>query len=421
MSVASFEITLIESLSFDKLISNIGFGKYQTYLMIALSPVSIADGTEAFVLSLLLPIFEKNWEASEFELSLIGTMVFFGYLIGSFLAGPIADIYGRRTPLIISTGVWTIFAVLSAFSQNVYDFMIYRFIFGIVVGFVWPIAFSLLTEYCPIDKRGKYLNIFQLVYPVGQIVAVWIAYFTLDTLTSGNWRGMLGFSSLPAFMSFVCCLFFVDESARFELQNGFMENPVKILKKMSKFNGKLENFINQEKIEALKTWSKRFIEDEEKERWITEEKKMMMEMKEGWMREEEEKGKDDEKEKRIKIIGEQSDRRAELWVRNFYKDSSEKIGELFKNGHAKTTIIIWMSWFTNTFIYYGLSIVVPLTLVKLQEDQAEKVIASKCFFILFFCSFHLYFCFRCIDSEKRIKLLNSNNVKKKNEIYINKI
>ena len=384
----------------------------------ALSPVSIADGTEAFVLSLLLPIFEKNWMASEFELSLIGTLVFFGYLIGSFLAGPLADRYGRRTPLILSTGVWTIFAVLSAFSQNVYDFMVYRFIFGIVVGFVWPIAFSLLTEYCPIDKRGKYLNIFQLVYPVGQILAVWIAYFTLETLTKGNWRGMLGFSSLPAFISFICCLFFVDESARFELQNGSIENPVKTLKKMAIYNGKSENFINQEKIKALQKWSQQFIDEENGKRKRQEEERYIREEEKRWKREEEaeEKDKDkgreeeqsrrDEKERRKESgrrreeerkkkeeeIGrrqedgrsgeEEGERREEksvirfgLWARDFYKNSMEKISELFTNGHAKTTIIIWMSWFTNTFIYYGLSIAVPLTLVKLQESQAEKVIA----------------------------------------------
>ena len=190
----TLEISFVKSdLSFDDVMMDIGFQKYQLYLLLILSPIAIADGTEALVLSMLIPIFENEWNATEFQLSLLGSLVFFGYLIGSLIAGPIADKYGRKKPLIISTFIWTIFAFLSALAANIYDFMFYRFIFGIVVGFIWPVGFSLLTEYCPVDKRGKYLNTFQLFYPIGEILAVFLAMLTLTNLKSGNWRILLGF------------------------------------------------------------------------------------------------------------------------------------------------------------------------------------------------------------------------------------
>ena len=333
---APVEISLTKSsYSFDDVMMEIGFNKYQFFLLLILSPIALADGTEALVLAILVPIFQNEWNATEFELSLLGTLVFFGYLLGSLIAGPIADKYGRKKPLIVSTLIWTIFAFLSAFASNMYDFMFYRFIFGIVVGFIWPVGFSLLTEYCPIDKRGKYLNIFQLFYPIGEILAVILAMISLNNLQSGNWRILLGFSSVPALISLIFCYYFVDESARFELQNGKYEEGFRTINKIAEINLKVRNYLTQEKKDMLINWASDFIE-------------FSPEIKP--------RGND------LKTI-----------IKAFFENSVSKISELFKNDLKTTTLIIWYSWLANVFVYYGVTFAIPLTVVSLKLESKQEI------------------------------------------------
>lgn len=332
----SLEISFFnKQLSFDEIMNELGFHKYQIILVLVLSPIALADGTEALVLSLLLPIFQNEWNATELQLSLLGTLVFLGYLIGSLIAGPIADKYGRKKPLIISTLIWTIFGILSALAFNIYDFMIYRFIFGIVVGFIWPVGFSLLTEYCPVDKRGKYLNIFQIFYPLGETLAVILAFLTLTNLKSGNWRILLGFSSIPALISFLFCWLYVDESARFELQTGVYDNAFNTINKIARINKNFANYLDEDKKEGLIQWSTDFIE-------------FSPEIK--------------PKNKRSLSI-----------LMNFLENSYSKITELFRHDLYWTTLIIWYSWFANVFVYYGVTFAIPLTLVALRNNSSNNI------------------------------------------------
>ena len=308
---------------------------------------------------MLIPIFQNEWNATEFELSLLGTLVFFGYLIGALIAGPIADKYGRKKPLVYSTLIWTIFAILSAFAANIYDFMLYRFIFGIVVGFIWPIGFSLLTEYCPIDKRGKYLNIFQLFYPIGETLAVVLAMMTLTNLQSGNWRILLGFSSIPAIISYLFCYYYIDESARFELQVGNYENAFKTINKIARINKNTSNYLDEEKKRLLTVWGESFSEFSPE----------------------------------IKI---KSSNLIEK-IKNFFTNSYNKISELLKNDLKTTTLIIWYSWFANMFVYYGIVFATPITIVQLREaNQSEDVSSEDDFAALIYSNFgEIFSCVAC--------------------------
>lgn len=334
-SIKNLEISFQKkNLSFDDVITDIGFNKYQICLLLIMSPIAIADGTEALVLSILLPIFQNEWKATELELSILGTLVFLGYFIGSFIAGPIADKYGRKNPLIFSTFAWTVFAFLSAIASNIYYFMFYRFIFGIVVGFIWPVGFSLLTEYCPIDKRGKFLNVFQIFYPIGEIIAVFLAMLSLNNLHSGNWRVLLGFSAVPALISFVFCCVYVDESARFALQMGNHEDSFRIINKIGKINKNINNYLDEEKKQLLIIWMNDFSECSPE------------------------------------IITKSNDSPSKF--KYFFQNYYQKISELFKNDMHMTTLIIWFSWISNIFVYYGVSYAIPLTLANMKEDKDNK-------------------------------------------------
>ena len=73
---------------------------------------------------------------------------------------------------------------------------------------------------------------------LGLLYGVLIAYYTLTSLTSGNWRLMIILSAIPGFAAWVVGLMFIDESARFAIVTGHYELAFEILNKMNKYNGR---------------------------------------------------------------------------------------------------------------------------------------------------------------------------------------
>jgi MFS family permease len=101
-------------------------------------------------LSLVFPILEKKWAITGFEESLLGSLVFTGYMIGSLFSGKASDIYGRRKPLLISSILMFAVALYCGFSFDFWFFMIFRILFGMIVGFCVPISFTMLAECSPV-------------------------------------------------------------------------------------------------------------------------------------------------------------------------------------------------------------------------------------------------------------------------------
>ncbi|KAF4697434.1 hypothetical protein FOZ60_007520 [Perkinsus olseni] len=75
-----------------------------------------------------------------------------GVLLGSLIAGHIADGVGRRPAILISYIVMVLAGVLSAFVGTVNGLMITRIFVGLSYGVVTPSTLALLLECTPIEQ-----------------------------------------------------------------------------------------------------------------------------------------------------------------------------------------------------------------------------------------------------------------------------
>ena len=64
-----------------------------------------------------------------------------------------------------------------------------------------------------------------------------MSYFTLESLSHGNWRLLIIFTGFPGVVAWLMGVFFLDESARFDLLDGKYDNSFVIISKMNKANG----------------------------------------------------------------------------------------------------------------------------------------------------------------------------------------
>jgi len=303
------------STSFDTILSRVGFGKYHYKLFLILGLLGMADGSESMVISFIVPVFQKQYKPTFNLESFLGTSVYVGYFIGSLLSGYFSDKYGRRRPVVYSNFFMIILGVLSAFPPNIEVFILLRGLFGIIVGFFSPLAYTIMAEITPLKYRGKYMVLLGVFYTLGEIISCLIAIFTLEKLDSGNWHALLAWSTFPALLAWISSLLLLDESARHEMMIGNHSNGIKILNKMYRENqGTTGNVMSSEEEEQL--------------------------------------------------ISSHKTEAAEL-----LHEEEVPVKELFKGSNKKITPFVWFNWFANSLTFFGLTYLLPTTLSKLHEEQ----------------------------------------------------
>lgn len=337
-------ISLHGGISFDSIIDRIGFGKYHIKLFFILGLLGMADGSEALVISFIVPVFKDYFNPS-FDLeAILGTVIYAGYFVGSLLSGYFSDKYGRRRPVIYSNILMVIIGVISAFPPSVVTFVVLRGLFGIIVGFFSPLAYTILAEITPLKYRGKYMILISIFYTFGELISCGIAMLTLNNLTTGNWHALLAWSTLPAFIAWVFSLIFLDESPRHEMMIGNYENGIKVLNKMYNVNkGTTSNPVN-------------VMTPEEEQKLINVYKNKVA-------------------KKPMPETVKESDRLLST------------VKELFKGNNKRITPFIWLNWFAQTLTYYGITYILPTTLSNLNlSDGTDGNDVSS---VIYSCLFEL--------------------------------
>jgi len=241
-------------MSFDEILSKIGFGSYQIKCYLFIGLILIFDGAEAIVLSLVQNILRTEWNLTSNQVSFLATAVFSGFLLGSLLAGKISDRYGRRKPLLYFVPLLYLIGMLSAFANSYETLILIRAAYGCLIGIQFPICFTYLTEITPKESRGKYLILAGGFFTLGELLTCGSAFFTLDGVSSGNWRLLIIIVAQPALLCWLG-LFYLYESPRYlmtvkkDFDKGF-----DILMKIADENKK-NDILNTEDRERLQRWS----------------------------------------------------------------------------------------------------------------------------------------------------------------------
>lgn len=92
-----------------------------------------------------------------------------GWATGGLFFGVMGDRWGRARTMLLTILVYSVFTGLTALSQGLADFMIYRFITGMGVGGEFAAGVSLLAEVMPSRARPYALGMLQALSAVGNI------------------------------------------------------------------------------------------------------------------------------------------------------------------------------------------------------------------------------------------------------------
>jgi sugar porter (SP) family MFS transporter len=163
-----------------------------------------------------------------------------GCAVGAFLAGRLADKYGRRTILIIAAVFFIVSAWGSGIAHSSLAFIIYRIIGGFAVGAASVMTPAYISEIAPARYRGALATIQQIAIISGLFIA-FISNYLLAKHAGGStadfwfgfsaWRWMFWIELFPAVL-FLIALLFIPESPRYLVMSNKLAQAKSVLMKL---------------------------------------------------------------------------------------------------------------------------------------------------------------------------------------------
>jgi SP family sugar:H+ symporter-like MFS transporter len=164
-----------------------------------------------------------------------------GCAAGAFLAGRIADKFGRRAALFTAAVLFGVSSWGSGISSGSVEFIIYRLIGGFAVGAASIISPAYISEIAPAKIRGALATLQQMAIVLGLFFAFLVNFLIARAAGGASEEFLFGFNAwqwmfwaelLPVVLFFVGLLF-IPESPRFLVAAGKKDKACSVLASLS--------------------------------------------------------------------------------------------------------------------------------------------------------------------------------------------
>ncbi|PMS38567.1 AAHS family 4-hydroxybenzoate transporter-like MFS transporter [Trinickia symbiotica] len=168
---------------------------YQWLLVVLCCLVVIADGMDVAIMGFIAPSIIREWAISRPEFGLVMSAAPIGLVIGSLVAGPSADRFGRKNVLIASVFLFGVFTIATAQVHSPAAMAALRLLTGIGLGAAMPNTTTLLSEYAPQRKRSLMITLMFTGFNLGSALIGFVAGWLIPL---HGWRSVLLFGgALP--------------------------------------------------------------------------------------------------------------------------------------------------------------------------------------------------------------------------------
>ncbi|XP_056133731.1 putative transporter SVOPL [Lampris incognitus] len=225
------EVKEDHTFSVEEAVETIGFGRFHILLFIIMGSANIVEAMEIMLLAVVSPEIRCEWRLDDWQVALVSTVVFLGFMVCGVLSGYMADRYGRWK-VVFGGFVWSAyFSLLTSFSPSYGWFVFLRTMVGCGVAGVSQ-GFVLKTEFIPAKYRASLLPLASIFWMFGSMLIIILGMTVVPTL---GWRWMIRLSVAPSVL--LLFLFkYIPESARYKVSAGNIQGALEILQKIARMN-----------------------------------------------------------------------------------------------------------------------------------------------------------------------------------------
>jgi MFS transporter, SP family, galactose:H+ symporter len=185
-------------------------------------------GYHTGIISGALIFLTSSFHLSIVDQGMVVSIILIGALIGSLVAGVLADRIGRKWTIAITSVLFIGGAAAISLSESYTVLLLGRFISGLGVGVISVAGPLYLAEVSPPHYRGAFVACYQLAITIGILVSFLINYVYAS---SADWRWMFAIGIFPALFQGLA-IFFLPETPAWLFKHGFESRGIKALKRL---------------------------------------------------------------------------------------------------------------------------------------------------------------------------------------------
>jgi AAHS family 4-hydroxybenzoate transporter-like MFS transporter len=174
--------------------------------------VTFFDGFDVSVLSFAWPDMASSLHINRLSLGIVFGAGQCGMVLGGFVFGYLGDRIGRRLSIILSTALFGVFAFSIAAAGSYSVLISLRFVEGIAMGGLFPLAWALNIEFVPRRFRSTVVTLIMVGYSIGSSSA---GPLTILLAPHHGWRSLFVVGGTVAFVGTALLILFLPESMKF--------------------------------------------------------------------------------------------------------------------------------------------------------------------------------------------------------------
>src|ERR1700674_33585 len=194
------------------------FSRFQWLIFAMCFAIMLMDGFDTAAIGFIAPSLTSEWSIGRPALAPVLSAALLGLAFGALLAGPLSDRFGRRVPLIAAVLIFGGACFGSAFSANLSQLTIMRFITGIGLGAALPNAVTLMSEFCQDRRRATMVNLMSCGFALGAALGGFLAAWLIPHF---GWRSVLLVGGSAPLLLSVLLLITLPESVRYMVAKGY--------------------------------------------------------------------------------------------------------------------------------------------------------------------------------------------------------
>ncbi|MDP9046428.1 MAG: MFS transporter [Pseudomonadota bacterium] len=188
------------------------FSAYQWLIFALCFLIVLLDGFDTAAIGFVAPSLIKEWGVARPALAPVLTAALFGLAAGAFAAGPLADRLGRKMVLIGSVSLFGLACGGSYFAADLTQLTALRFVTGLGLGAAMPNAVTLMSEYCPDQRRATLTNTMFCGFPLGAAFGGFLAAWMIP---QWGWRSVFLLGGIAPLVLVPLMLLALPESVRY--------------------------------------------------------------------------------------------------------------------------------------------------------------------------------------------------------------
>ena len=197
-------------------------------------------------------------ECDQEKVGYLGTFSYSGLTLGNFLFSIISKYLMHKQIIIIFTLSYFVILFLTTFIANYYLRLIMIFLIGICQGMSFPSTLAIISESVSSKKRSLFASIVNVGYSTCPIM------YTYIYVHFPNWKYVFWLQNIIAIICCILYTFILKNSSRSFFSKNKNNEAIEILKKIAKFNSKLDEFEENLKNEDYDFLSKNQKEEDDK-------------------------------------------------------------------------------------------------------------------------------------------------------------